>query len=112
MSSPSTLAFFGIRLPMASESPELALLEARRHPLQLAARKEGLDFYWGNFGEPAEEYLLFVGLNLGMVGPEAVPWIVLDIDNLKLKAGLASQKLVRIGLQQKPSLFVQWMPDA
>jgi hypothetical protein len=68
MSADACLAFYGLRFEVRSE--EIEGLEMRSDPRVLATRKVRLKHYWANFGAQGERYLLFVGAQLGVLGPE------------------------------------------
>ena len=76
MSADACLAFYGLRFEVRSE--EIEGLEMRSDPRVLATRKVRLKHYWANFGAQGERYLLFVGAQLGVLGPEGEPSLYLQ----------------------------------
>ena len=80
MSTESTLAFYGVRFQVRHE--EITSLEQRSHPLLLAARRNGLKTYWANFMPQGEEYFLFIGDRLGVLGFENDREVHLSLDEL------------------------------
>ena len=64
MSAETFIAYFGLRFELEAEAIED--IELRSDRRIVAARKAGLDHYWGNFGEPHEKYLLFIGHKIGV----------------------------------------------
>jgi hypothetical protein len=104
------LFFYGLRFDVAER--ELELLENRTHPAIQAVRNVGLQHYWGNFAEPGEKYLLFVGANLGIVGLENSQERRIEDAELNRCIQETQQKLKQTGLSGTPALHVQWMPDS
>jgi hypothetical protein len=109
MSADTCIVFFGLRYEV--RPGEIERLELKSDARVMAARKVGLNCYWGNFGGLEEKYLLFVGTQLGILGPENaqeikfVPTEVQDLfDSTRAKLNEAS-------LVGEPSLYVQWQPD-
>src|SRR5947209_19965588 len=80
MSASACIAFYGLRFDIRPD--EIAALESRSDPRMVAARKAGLKHYWGNFGAPGEHYFLFVGYQLGTLGPENSPEVAESYEGL------------------------------
>jgi hypothetical protein len=93
-------------------SHEIEGLEMRSDPRMQVARKAGLKHYWVNFGTPGERHLLFVGANLGVLGPENSPEVVLRTAELQAIIDATDVKLQTAGLTGQPSLHMQWLEDA
>src|SRR5262245_1814947 len=110
MSAGSCVAFFGVRYDIAED--ELELLETRSHPKLVAARKGGLESYWGNFDAPSERFFLFVGFKLGILGDEDQSEVRFDADQLANVVVSTKDKLNRASFDGTPALYVQWMADA
>jgi hypothetical protein len=110
MSADACIAFYGLRFEI--QAAEIESLEDRTDSRMQAARKAGLKYYWGNFGDPDARYLLFVGAQLAKVGPEN-SW-ELSISSRDLLAMMESTKanLEAAGLSGEPSFYFQWQPDA
>lgn len=109
MSAATTIAFYGIRLDVGEA--DLQMLEDRSHPAIVSARKVGLQHYWGNFAEPGERYLLFVGKSLGKLGVEDSTEVRFTLEQLAQVAVDVSSRLSNAGFSGAPSLFVQFQPD-
>lgn len=77
----------------------------------LAARKGGLQHNWGNFDAPGERLLLFVGRQLGVLGPENASEIVLSSERVVEMMRATEQALKLAGLPGNASLFLQWERD-
>jgi hypothetical protein len=77
----------------------------------MAARKVGLRYYWGNFGRLEEKYLLFVGAQLGILGPENAQEIKLEPTEVQDLFERTRTKLNEAPLVGEPSLYLQWQPD-
>jgi len=102
--------FYGLRYEVSDD--EIEGLEMRSDPRMQAARKAGLKHYWANFGAPGERYLLFVGANLGVLGPENSLEVVLRTTELQAIIESTKAKLQAADLAGEPSLHVQWCEDA
>src|SRR5579864_5536514 len=105
MSAPTCLFFYGLRFDVDKGSIEA--LEERTHPTLVAARKVGLQHYWGNFAEPGERYLLFVGAKLGVLGIEHLPEVRIDESALTEKAQETRAKVREAGLSGEPAVYLQ-----
>lgn len=109
MAAEASLAFFGIRYEVSED--EIEALEERSHPGLVAARKIGLKHYWGNFGAPGEQYLLFVGASLGVIGVEGANEVQLPADQLSHIIADTTTKLRRAGFLEQPALYFQRQPE-
>lgn len=107
--SSTTIAFYGIRLEVSEV--EIESLEDRSHTAITRARKAGLQYYWGNFGVPAESYLLFVGKLLGNLGVEGVNEVRATAEDLSRIAADVTSKLTEAGFHEVPALIIQYQPD-
>lgn len=110
MSSDACLAFFGLRFEVRPD--EIEGLEARSDYRMVAAKRAGLKHFWANFASPGERYLLFVGAQLAVLGPESKSELAMPSDDFQSVIGSAMAKLQTTGLSGDPSLHLQWMPDA
>ncbi len=108
MSASACVVFYGVRFEVSPE--EIEALELRSDPRMLAARKAGLKHYWASFGAPSERYLLFVGANLGILGPENSPEVILREAELQGVFNATKTKLEAAELSGEPTLYVQWLP--
>lgn len=110
MSAPSCLVVFGVRMDVKED--ELESLEERTHAHMIAARQNHLQHYWGNFGQPDENYFLFIGTVLGVFGPENLRELNLSEEKLIHVMRDTKSKLQSAGFAAATaSLHVQWMPD-
>ena len=105
----TTVAFFGIRLEVGED--EIESLEERTHPAIKNSRSSGLQYYWGNFGSPGEQYLLLIGRLLGKFGPENEEFLAITIQQIQQCSSDVSQKLINAGFAENPSILIQFHPD-
>lgn len=110
MSADACLAFYGIRFEIASD--EIEGLETRSDPRLIAARRTGLKTYWGNFGGIGERYLLFVGANLAVLGPENQSDVAFGLSEFQAIVDSTKARLLSAGLAGEPSLYIQWQQDS
>ena len=109
MSSTACVVFYGIRYEVPAGQTEP--LELRTDARMQAARKAGLNYYWGNFGLPGERYLLFVGANLGILGPENSMEVNFRLPDLHAILESTREKIEAAGLAGEPSLHLQWLAE-
>lgn len=110
MSAASTLVFMGLRFQIEA-TDEIEELEIRTHSHQQMARQASLDHYWGNFGEPGEQWFSFIGKRLGVVGLEGESEISLANTDLEAIQRETQEKLRMIDLDGEARLYIQLMPD-
>jgi hypothetical protein len=110
MSAPACVVYYGLRFEVSPG--EVEGLESRTDPRILAARRAGLQFYWGDVAAPEERYVLFVGAPLGMVGPENELEIQLSTADFEALAASVRTNLVRGGFAGDPAIHLQWQRDA
>jgi hypothetical protein len=108
MSTDACIVYFGLRYEMRED--EIEGVERRLDPRIVAARKVGLKHYWGNFGGVDEKYLLFIGSELGVLGPENANAINLSKNELKALFDNTGVKLNEAGFAGVPSLYLEWQP--
>jgi hypothetical protein len=111
MGADSTLVFYGVRFTIPEE--ECDSLELRRDPRQQAARRFKLDSWWGRFATESGEgaYYLFIGAKLASIGHEGQAGVRRSRDELAATIEEVGEKLGRAGIEQEPSLYVQFCPD-
>lgn len=110
MSADRCVVFFGIRRKF--DDDEIDSLEDRTHPLIVLARKNGLDHYWGFFGEEIQlDKLIFIGLNIGVVGIEGKSEIIVAPSEFSRISSETTEKFKRAGIDEPPSLIVVREPD-
>lgn len=105
----TTIASFGIRFSVGED--EIEALEVRSHPAIMAARKAGLDYYWGNFDPPGECYYLFLGKVFGKIGLEDSRELNFTAVEFSQTAAVVSGQLSDAGFTQTPSFYLQFQPD-
>ena len=110
MSADSFVVYYGVRRRVADD--EIEQCETRTHPWIRAARDVGLKHYWGNFSvEDAEDYLLFVGRQLGVFGAEGIAELQVADLEFQTIAQDTKQRLERAGITESPALHIQYAPD-
>jgi hypothetical protein len=105
MTKDRAILFFGIRVELSEL--EVELCEMGMHPLMIEARKVGLQSYYSNVASPDEQYFLFIGKLLGIVGRENEDVIRTTPDYLNGIATLVTTKLAISGIHGEPTLFMQ-----
>src|SRR5580704_11056065 len=97
MSAASCVIFYGLRYEV---SPfEIEKLETRSDERVAAARKVGLTSYWGNFCAPNERYLLLVGAQIAIIGPENRAEVQISDSEFEAIVGSVRAKLTATGIQ-------------
>src|SRR5580704_19165992 len=97
MSADACVAFYGLRFEVSRS--DIERLEARSDARMIAARRAGLEHFWGNFAAPAERYCLFVGAQLAILGPENKAEFALPSHHLLALMESTKAKLQTAGLQ-------------
>ncbi len=110
MSAATCILYYGLRYEVSPS--EIEGLETRTDERIAAARQAGLKFYWGNFDSPNERYLLFIGAQIGIMGPENQIEVQLDDAEFETLASAVRTKLSTSGLEGLPQLHIQWQEDA
>lgn len=105
----ATVAFYGLCIEIRQD--EIDSLEERTHSDIVTARKYRLDHYWGNFGTVGERYLLFIGKNLGIIGPEGCDELRMTVDEIDRIAAIVSQQLSSAGYNAIPELLLHFHRD-
>ena len=109
MSASYCLIYFGLRYEITAD--EIEPLELRTDQRIAVARKSRLDHWWDNFGGQDEQYLLYVGKELGIVGPEDKLEVRLNDDDFNAIVETTRAKLKQLGYEGSPKLYIQWMQD-
>jgi hypothetical protein len=104
------IAYYGIRHEVSADA--ITTLEMRSDARLVVARKIGLKTYWGNFGAPGERHLLFIGAELGVLGPENLAEVRFGSADLQKTFQETSAKLRSAGFDEEGQLYLQWMADA
>ena len=110
MSTNTCIVYFGLRFDISPH--EVEALETRSDPRVVAARRAGLKFYWGNFGAPAEKYVLLIGAQVAVMGPENQSEVQMSGAEIDMMISTVRAKLTTAGLDGEPRLHVQWQPEA
>ena len=105
MSADACAAFYGLRFEI--DRSEIEGLKVRSDARMVAARKAGLKHLWANFAAPGERYLLFVGAQLAILGPENKAELALPSHDLQTLMESTKSKLQAAGLTGDPSLLGQ-----
>lgn len=117
MSADNFLVYYGLRIDFGNwedgtiDEAVIEQLELEEHPLLVLAAEVGLDTWWGNFSLTTEQYLLFIGKELGMFGWEAVLGASLSDDELQTIIPEVKAKLKQANLEGEPKLWMQFEPD-
>jgi len=110
MSASACIAYIGLRFEVAPD--EIEALENRKDSRQTSARSAGLTSYWGNFGGDTESYVLFIGTQIGILGPENTSSVQLVVQDLTAILSDVSAKLESIGIKGSVGLHLEWLVDA
>ncbi|REK11205.1 MAG: hypothetical protein DWQ37_14840 [Planctomycetota bacterium] len=109
MSADACIVYFGLRFETADH--EMEALESRTDPRIVAARDARLRHFWENFFVDGDRYLLFVGAQIAILGPENGLETQLTRAELETIMQETKVKLRAAGFQGEPKLYVQWYPD-
>ena len=110
MSASACIAYIGLRFEVAPD--EIEALENRKDKRQASARSAGLTSYWSNFGGDAEHYILLIGTQVGILGPENSSSVQLVDQDLTAILSDVSAKLDAAGIKGSVSLHLEWLDDA
>lgn len=111
MGADSFVVYYGVRYQVTDKA-ELEQLEVAKHPLIVAAKRVGLQHYWGNFSmDGGEYYLLLIGRKIGVFGFEGINERELaDKEMLEIMRD-TRERLQRGGFSLVPALQIQFEPD-
>lgn len=109
MSGDSFIVYFGLRFELSFD--EIENVELRTDARISSARKAGLKYYFGNFGGQSEKYLLFVGEQIGIFGPEDIAELSVSMDDRVLSKERLRGMLDIAGFKGEPELHLIWHPD-
>jgi len=108
MSSDNFIAYFGLCFEVNPD--EIQGVELRSDYRIVAARKIGLKYYWGAFGDQSRE-LLFIGHQIGIFGGENASYISLSLNDSVILFENTKMKLKEAGFSKDPELHLAWQPD-
>lgn len=102
---------YGIRREVAASDAEtLELLQRRRHPLQVAAKKHRLQCWWGVTSE-SRRFFMLVGRIVGQYGWEGDQAGKLDDSEVAAVAAETQERLRAAGIEGVPAWHFQFEPD-
>lgn len=111
MGADSCVVYYGVRYQVTDET-ELEQLSARAHPLMEAAKRVGLQHYWGNFSMDGGEYqLLLVDREIGVFGLEGLGERELADAEFQEIMQDTRERLQHGGFSLTPALQIQFEPD-
>lgn len=110
MSAEACIVCLGVRFEI--DPDDIGALEARTDPRVQAARQIGLKYFWANFGDPGELFLLFIGDYIRVLGGDNSAELVLRPGELPGLTEATRAKLTAAGIVGEPALYVQWLADA
>lgn len=109
MSDHTFVVYFGIKFEI--DPDEIKDIEDRSDPRIVSARKSGLNYYWGNFGGLEENYLLYIGYQIGILGVENYQEIILPLQEIESYFDVTQKKLVKAGFSESPSVHLHLQLD-
>ena len=111
MSADGFLLYYGVRYTVSYQAEdELASLEEGTHPKLEAARKAGLQNWWGKMAD--ENYFLLIGAQLGNFGWEGGDgYRCIEENDFATIVDTTKAKLRQAGFSQMPALHAQFEPD-
>ncbi|RIV82735.1 hypothetical protein [Aurantiacibacter zhengii] len=109
MSASACVVYFGIRYEISED--EISALELRTDPRQRAAKQVGLDSYWQNFGGLDERYVLLVGTQIAVLGPEDASSSSITVERLQDIVSRTEGRLNEACLDGPRSLHFEWLED-
>jgi hypothetical protein len=109
MSTGVSVVFYGIRIDI--QETEIEALEDRSDYRLVAARKNGLSNYWGNFASSGEKWFLFIGASLGVFGLEGLSDAQFGKESLQDIMIETQKNLRQAGFAENPRLYIQYQPN-
>ena len=111
MGANSCVVYYGVRYQVTDKT-ELAELGADKHPLIEAAKRVGLQHYYGNFSMDGGEYhLLLIGREVGIFGLEGIGERELADAELQAMMQDTRERLQRGRFSLVPAFQIQFEPD-
>lgn len=105
----TTVVFCGIKFEVGDE--DLHELERKAHPMQVAARKLGIDCYLGKLAPSSDKYFLFIGKLLGKLGVEDQMGIQISPHEFARIVANVSEKLNEAEIIGTVSLHAEFEAD-
>jgi hypothetical protein len=109
MSASACYVYYGLRFEIVDD--EIEGLETRSDFRLVAARRAKLKHFWGNFGGAGELHLLFVGAEVGALGPENDLEVAIPTTELIALMESTNSKLKEAGFTDEPALYLRWLED-
>jgi hypothetical protein len=100
---------YGLRWEVESDH-DLSRLESRNDPRQLAAKRHGLDSWWGSTTNE-EVHFLLVGKIVGQFGWQHEPEGRLIAEDVPRLMTETRERLRAAGLEDEPAWHFQFEPD-
>jgi hypothetical protein len=111
MSADGFVLYYGLRWEISQDDEAtINALEMRSDQRTQAARRHGLETYWGRT-EQEDRYFLAVGKELGVFGREGHNVARFEDAQLLRIMDETKQKLKAAGFDGKPALHCQFEPD-
>jgi hypothetical protein len=106
MGADAVVAYLGVqyRIP-ANRGQEIEGLERKKDPRLVAARKAGLQSWWGRM-TPGQPYQLLIGRELGILGAENEGTIRVDLEDFFVIIEETKTKLLSAGFTDVPALHL------
>lgn len=109
MSAASCIVFIGVRLEL--DPQDFEALEARTDVRFVAARAAKLDTFWRGPSDDDPDGAMFVGLRLGVLGPEDQMRICIPADELAARIADARRRMLVAGFDGPLALHIEWISD-
>lgn len=106
MGADACVVYYGLRYEVAEN--EIDGLEMRTDWRMVAAREAKLRTYCANFTGLRDGYLLLVGAELAVLGPEDAEAVDIGTEELKSLMESTEAKLRSAGLVGTPKLYFEW----
>jgi len=107
MSDYECVIYYGLKFKIAIT--EIHAIDEETDERVIAANREDLDYYCGDFGSMDNQYFLFVGTEFGIMGRDEEAEVQLTAEEYKAIAESTRAKLRRAGFKDSPQLHMQWL---
>jgi hypothetical protein len=98
------IALYGVKIAISRTDEDA--LGARTESRLRDARQHGLHVYWGRLTD-GEDYFLYVGHQIGLLGVENDTYIQVPLDKLTETAISVQARLKEAGFRESPALHLQ-----